>query len=87
MLIAIAIDFEITVEELVSWIHFRAPEKRWSTREFTRWSRGLVEARRELERLREREASEQRKICERCWSHVAQRVGPRWICTNCGEVE
>ncbi len=86
-LIAIAGDYEVTIEELIGWIRFPAPDKRWSTREFLRWAQKLVDLRRELERLQEREAAEQRKICQQCWSHVAQRVGPRWICTNCGEVE
>jgi hypothetical protein len=26
-------------------------------------------------------------LCTRCYAHSAQRVGGRWICANCGEVE
>jgi hypothetical protein len=86
-LVAIAIDYEVTIEELVQWIHFRAPGKLWSTREFIRWANGVRTLRQDLERLREQEAAEQWKICPHCWAHIAQRVKTHWLCAGCGEVE
>jgi hypothetical protein len=26
-------------------------------------------------------------LCTRCYAHSAERVGERWVCANCGEVE
>lgn len=87
MLESVAEDYGVTTEEIVQWIHFRTPEKRWSTAEFVRWCVSYSDARRELEKLWAEEKREWHKICPRCWGHLAERVGPRWICTHCGEVE
>lgn len=79
--------YAVTTDEIVQWIHFRAPDKRWSTEEFKRWCVNYADARRELETLWAEERREWHKICPRCWAHLAERVGPRWICTHCGDVE
>lgn len=84
MFTAIAEDYGVTNEELIQWIHFPALGKRWATSEFVRWCQKYAAARREFEQLQRSEKAEWGKICTRCWGAVAERVGPRWICSQCG---
>lgn len=85
-LCSIADDYSVRPEELVQWIHFRAPGKTWATAEFVRWARKLAESRKELQKMYEREAHEWQKLCTSCFGHSAVRVGVRWMCPSCGEI-
>lgn len=49
-LVAIAEHYEVAIEDLVQWIHYRSPLKEWTAAEWRRWCESYVDARRELEK-------------------------------------
>lgn len=46
-LVAVAEEFDVSIEALVAWVRIRALGKRWSAEEFRRWCERYVEAQRE----------------------------------------
>ena len=58
-LIAIAVEHEISVEHVRQWIHYRTPDKEWTTAEFRRWARRYHDTNAELQRIWARESRHQ----------------------------
>jgi ribosomal protein S27AE len=83
---AIALQYDLRIdEELIVWIHYRAPGKSWTSAEFRRWCQRFVEAREELKRLNDDE--DLQKLCPQCLDRFAQRTHDgRWWCSDCGVV-
>ena len=80
-LVAIAEQYGIPAEDAVKWVQFRAPGKQWSEEEFERWSTKYRDT------LRQLSPGEWTRLCPQCTSAHAQRVGERWLCPHCGEIQ
>jgi hypothetical protein len=88
-LIAIARKRDIRIEDLLLWIGYPAPQKKWSAAEFERWADRFVEARRELAVLQAQQKENEflQKLCPQCQSAGARRKGLGWWCDKCGDVD
>ena len=91
-LVAIARQHRIRHERLLSWIYDKFQGKEWSLAEWHRWCQKWIETCEGLgvspdvegELLTE---EPRLRICPRCLSHVAERLGHGFFCPRCGVIE
>ena len=86
-LLAIAEEHHIAAEQLIEWIHYRNPDKQWSTAEWLRWCLKYRDTLAAIHHLAQQHHDEWRKLCPGCYSHAAHRINDRWLCPECGEVQ
>lgn len=84
-LVAVCERYQVGVEHLIRWVRYRFPGKEWSELEWMRWCVSYTQACAELLKM-QRDSPDWRKLCPRCYSHVAHNVMGVWMCPECGSL-